>query len=292
MDWNTDYRSIIVEPGRITRIIHNEPEKMNAMTMDFEKEFIDALRQACEDPEVTVVTLTATGPYFCAGHELRDSPKKIVGHKLPYYEEDWRRYVDFHRHGYMYPLWDFPKPVVCGVQGGANTGGAELAAMCDITVVAEDAVFGYEVLRWGTAGANALIYTGSWKKAAEIYLTGWNFDAQKALDLGLATKVVPPDKVEEEVMRYANIIALLPAESVVLQKLAIRFAVNEMGARQTMFYGWECDIMAHVAKSGQESGDELSRYAAEHRSLRAALEKSDEPFMKYGYERHSTKKKK
>ena len=291
MDWNTDYKTIIVEPGRITKIIHNEPEKMNAMSIDFERELIDALRQAREDPEVTVVTLTAIGSYFCAGHDLRDSPKKIVGHKLPYEEEDWRRYVDFHRHGYMYPFWDFPKPIVCGVQGGASTGGAELAAMCDITVVAEDAVFGYEVQRWGTAGANALIYTGSWKKASEIYLTGWNFDAEEALRLGLATKVVPPDEVEEEVMRYANIIALLPAESVTLQKLTIKFALNEMGARQTMFYGWECDIMAHVAKSGQESGDELARYAAQHRSLRAALEKSDEPFLKYGYKRYSTKRK-
>jgi enoyl-CoA hydratase/carnithine racemase len=288
--WKADYKSIIVQPGVITKIIHNEPEKMNALTIDFEEEFPDALRQAREDPEVKVVTFTATGPYFCAGDDVR-STARIVGHKLPYYEEDWRRYVDFHRHNYMYPFWDFPKPIVCGVQGGASGGGTELAAMCDITVVAENAVFSYEIFRWGTAGANALIYTAGWKKAAEIYLTGWNFDAQEALRLGLATKVVPPDKVEEEVMRYANILALLPLESLVLQKLLLRFAVNGMGARQTMFYGWECSIMAQTSKSGQESGDELAKYGAKH-GIRAALEKSDEPFIKYGYKRFSTKSKK
>jgi len=290
MDWKTDYKTIIVEPGVITRIIHNEPEKMNALTIEFEKEeFPDALRQAHEDPDVKVVTFTSTGPYFCAGHDLR-AATKIVGHKLPFYEEDWRRYVDYPRN-FFYTLWDFPKPIICGVQGGASVGGADLAALCDITVVAEDAVFDYSIQRWGAAGGNALIYTAGWKKAAEIYLTAWNFDAQKALDLGLATKVVPPDKVEEEVMRYANIIALLPAESVTLQKLVNRFAVNKMGQRQMLFYSFECDILSHVSKSGTDAGDELSYYAARHRSLRAALEKSDEPFLKYGYKRHSAKKK-
>ena len=290
-DWNTDYKTIIVEPGVITRIIHNEPKAMNALTIDFEKEFPDALRQAREDSEVKVVVLTATGSYFSAGHDLK-APVKVIGHKLPYYEEDWRKYVDFHRHTYMYPMWEFPKPIVCGVQGGASANGAELAMSCDITIVADDAVFGYEIQRWGTAGFIQLIYTAGWKKAMDIYLTGWNFDAKKALELGLATKLVPPDKVEEEVMRYANILALMPSETLVLQKLCIKFALNEMGARQTMFYSWECDIMAHASKSGQESGDELARYAAQHRSLRAALEKSDEPFVKYGYRRPSPSKSK
>ena len=287
--WKTDYKSIIVEPGVITRIIHDEPEKMNALTIDFEKEFPDALRQAREDPEVKVVTLTAAGPYFCPGDDMK-AAAKIVGHRLPYYEEDWRKYVDFHRHYYYYPLWDFPKPIVCGVQGGASGGGVELAALCDITVVAEDAVFGYEILRWGIAGFNGLVYTGSWKRAAEILLTGWNFDAKKALELGLATKVVPPDKVQEEVTRYANILALMPSETLVLQKLCIKFALNEMGARQALFYGWECDIMAQSAKSGMDAGDSLARYGVKH-GLRTALEKSDEPFLKYGYKRLSTKKK-
>jgi len=290
-NWKTDYKSIIVEPGVITRIIHNEPEKRNALTMDFEQEFPDALRQAREDTAVNVITLTATGTYFSAGHDLKDSPKKIVGHKLPYYENDWRTYVNFHRHNYMYPLWDFPKPIVCGVVGGASANGAELAAMCDITVVADDAVFGYEVQRWGTAGFHSLIYSAGWKKAAEIYLTGWNFNAQEALRLGLATKLVPPDKVEEEVMRYANILALMPSETIYLQKLAIKFALNEMGARQTLFYGWECDVMAHSSKSGMDAGEPLSQYGVDRHSLRAAFEKSDEPFNKYGYKRLTTKKK-
>jgi len=284
---NTNFRSIIVVPGRITRIIHNEPEKMNAMTIDFEREFPIALQQAREDPDVRVVTLTATGTYFCAGDDMK-SIAKIVGHKLPFYENDWRQYIDFHRYQYFYPLWDFPKPIVCGVQGGATGGGAELAALCDITVTAENSIFGYGIERWGVAGFNVLIYTCGWKKAAEIYLTGWNFNAQDALRLGLATKVVPPDKVEEEVMRYANILALVPSESLYLQKLAIRFALNAMGARQTMFYGWECAIMAQSAKSAQDAGEALARYSARY-GMKAALEKSDEPFIKYGYKRLSPK---
>ena len=288
-NWNTDYKSIIVEPGVITRIIHNEPEKMNALTMDFEREFPDALRQAREDPEVKVVVLTATGSYFSAGHDLK-APAKIVGHKQPFVEEDWRRYCDFHRHNYYYPLSEFPKPIVCGVQGGASANGAELALQCDITVVADDAVFDFSVQRWGTAGFCQLVYTAGWKRAMDIYLTGWNFDAKKALELGLATKLVPPDKVEEEVMRYANILALMPSETLVLQKLCIKFALNEMGLRQALFYMWECDIMAHSAKSGIDAGESWALYAVKH-GLRAALEKSDEPFLKFGYKRLSTKRK-
>lgn len=279
MKWKTDYKTIIVEPGVITRIIHNEPQKRNALTTTFMTEFPDALRQALLNREVRVVVLTGAGTVFCAGHDLYGAGEIIGHHNLPYTVEDWRQYLTFLKHTYYIPVWHFEKPLICGVQGAVAAGGIALVTMCDISVVAEDCIFSNEIIRVG--GVDPILaqaWSGSYRKAMELYLTGKRWDALEAKEMGLITKVVPPDKLEEETMWYAKVVAEMPPESVRTNKLQIKSLYMDL-VNRALQLGCDGDIMAHSASSGREA--EFGRIV-ESEGLAAAMARVNAPFVKLG----------
>jgi len=117
----------------------------------------------------------------------------------------------------------------------------------------------------------------------EIALTGWNLSAREAERLGMVNKVVPVDQLEAEVMRYANIMALMPPEILKLNKQAARFTQNRMGVRDSIWFGAETDIIAHTTRGEREK--EFYKILKEQ-GMKAAIEFRDKPFEKYGYTRY------
>jgi enoyl-CoA hydratase/carnithine racemase len=293
MEKTDGYKTIIYEPGVITKITHNEPDRANSINGSFILEFEDALKKFQRDPEARVGVIMAKGKTFCSGHDLKfvtsmeDLSKKPAEKRYPPTEEDWRFQLDFMRQKFYFPLWDCRKPLIAAVQGGAHTGGAEFAMLCDFVVASENATFDYRIMRiTGVVPSQTLIYLVGYRKAMEIYLCGGSLSARQAEELGAVNKVVPAERVEEEAMRYANIIALMPPETVRLLKEAAKFFMNRMGARDLLWYGSETDILGHMTKSiyDENGRDKQFWKISKEKGLRAALDFRDEPFKKFDKE--------
>lgn len=279
-----DYKLIIYEPGPITKIIHNEPDIRNPLTGHFILEFKDALERLQRNREASVGVLLATGPTFCAGHNLRfvskmeswERPKEEIkksGTKVT--EEEWRAQMDFMRDNLYYPLWDCKKPLVAGIQGPCVGGALNFALASDIVVIAEDAYFDFAITRISGAGATLLLYFAGPKRAAEIELTGGKISAAEAERWGMVNKVVPREKLEAEVMRYATKIAAMPLVSVKLAKAAHKMAMNQMGARHVLWWCFEIDILGHMEGNPREA----EFYSTlKQQGMKAAVAYRDKPF--------------
>jgi enoyl-CoA hydratase len=277
------YKTIVYESGPITRMIHNEPEKRNALTGHFSLEFSDALKRFQRDRDAVVGVIGATGNVFSAGHNLefvskmddwKPKEEKILS------ERDWREQMDFNRDNLYFPLYDCKKPIIAAVQGDVHAGATELIHMCDIVVAAETAVFSYAIARISGGGsANLFPYFLGFKKAAELYLTGGKITAPELERLGAINKVVPAAEVEAEAMRYAKIISLMPAETLKLIKQSLRFSLNRMGARDTIWFGCESGILGHLNSYPREK----EFYTIlKKKGMRAAVEFRDKPFKELG----------
>jgi len=287
------YKTIIYEPGPVTKIIHNEPDIRNPLTGQFILEFKDALQRLQRNKEARVGVILANGPVFCSGHNLRFVSKMQdwkPSEPSVLHEEDWREQMDFMRDNLYYPLWDCTTPLVVGVLWGAYTGGVEFVMMCDIVVAAEGVIFDYGTMHiTGVGMENMLLYTLGWRRALEVYLTGWNFTAAEAERWGVVNKVVPPDQLEAEVMRYANLIARMPPEAPRLIKENLKFAMNRMGVRDAIFFGTKTNILGHLARVTPREKEFYS--ILKQQGMKAALEYRDKPFEELGYSRKPKQKK-
>lgn len=174
--------------GGVLRLTLNRPEVRNA----FDEESIAALTAAAAgaaaDPELRAVVLAGAGRVFCAGADLAWMAKAVAySHRENLADaEDLARMLE--------RLDTLPLPLVGRIQGAAFGGGVGLAAVCDIVVAAEDAVFALTEVKLGILPAVIAPYVIrkiGISAARELFLTGARFSAARARELGLVHEVVP-----------------------------------------------------------------------------------------------------
>ena len=185
----------------IAKITINRPEVRNAFRPLTVREMIEAFQNAWEDPQVGVIILTGKGEKaFCSGGD-----QKIRGDSGYTDEGGVNRLnvLEFQR-----LIRTCPKPVIAMVAGYAIGGGHVLHVMCDLTIAAENAVFGQTGPRVGSFdggyGSSYLARIVGQKKAREIWFLCRQYNAQQALDMGLVNTVVPYDKLEEETVGWCR----------------------------------------------------------------------------------------
>ena len=182
----------------IAKITINRPEIRNAFRPLTVMEMSQSLEDAREDPEIGVIILTGEGEKaFCAGgdQKVRGEAGYIDGKGV------YRLNVlDFQRQ-----IRTCPKPIIAMVAGYAIGGGHVLHLMCDITIAAENAVFGQTGPKVGSFdggyGASYLARIVGQKKAREIWFLCRQYSAMQALEMGLVNRVVPYEKLEEETLQ-------------------------------------------------------------------------------------------
>ena len=189
--------------GPVTTIILNRPEVRNAVDRDTAQALAGAFRAFEDDPETQVAVLTGAGGYFCAGADLKGFGEGRGNRLSP--EGD----------GPMGPSrMQFTKPVIAAVSGYAVAGGLELALLCDLRVMEEDAVFGVFCRRWGVplidGGTVRLPRLVGMSRALDLILTGRPVHAEEALAMGLANRVVKKGDAREKAEELANQIAAFP----------------------------------------------------------------------------------
>ncbi len=190
--------------GGVTTIVLSRPERRNAVNGETAKALADAFRAFEADPNQAVAVLWGEGGTFCAGADL----KAIA-------EGDPNR-VEPDGDGPMGPTrMHLKKPVIAAVSGHAVAGGLELAIWCDLRVVEEDATFGVFCRRWGVplidGGTVRLSRIVGHGRALDLILTGRAVDAEEALAIGLANRVVPKGEARRAAEALAAEIARHPA---------------------------------------------------------------------------------
>ncbi len=277
------YKTLIYEPGVVTKIIHNEPDKRNTMGKEFQTEFLDAIDKFERNNEAKVAVSLATGEHFSAGHDVAVLSRKQEwkpGEKAEWGEPKWRRVND--PRIFAYPVWEISKPIVAGVRGAALAAGAMFVMFHDIVVMGESSFMGFEITRVsGGFGGMLQMWTG-YRKAFETLCCGWNISAQELYRLGAINKVVPDDRVEAEAIRYAEIMSLMPLEILKIVKMSLKFGMNLKGAREQIWHNEEVNTLVHLVAN--ECEKEFYTIMKEQ-GMKAALDFRDKPFEKYGYER-------
>lgn len=177
----------------------NRPDKRNALSRDLRAAIVEALRELDQDDSTGAVVLTGAGHVFCAGFD-RD---EFAGGGMAKVFADATAY---HR-----SVHTFGKPLVAAVNGAALGGGCDLAAMCDLRVASEQAVFGQPQVRFGAPAAYELMESVMGAGVArEMCLTGRPFTAAEALAAGLVNRVVNADALAAAARELAAAIAALP----------------------------------------------------------------------------------
>ena len=152
-------------------------------------------------------------------------------------------------------IHDFRKPTIAAVQGSCVAAGLMLAAMCDLIVAADDAVFSNPVLRLTGAGVELLVepWELGIRKAKEFLLTGDTIDAQEAWRLGLVNRVVPRAELEARTRELADRVALVPPVTAQTVKDTINQTGTLMGKRDAL------EVPLHGAPLGAQHGDRARR---------------------------------
>ena len=212
----------------IAKITIDRPEVRNAFRPQTLIEMSHALEQAREATDVGVIVLTGEGPHaFCSGGDQR--VRGDTG-----YLQDGAQVGRFHVTDVQIQIRRLPKPVVAMVAGYAVGGGHVLHLVCDLTIAADNAVFGQtgpRVGSWdGGYGASILRDLVGPKKAKEFWLLCRQYDAQQALDMGLVNTVVPLDRLEEETVSWCR-------EMLALSPFALRLVKASFNAHEDGYAG-------------------------------------------------------
>src|SRR5581483_2327121 len=210
---------LIDEPAPLVRrITMNRPEKRNALNHALRGGILRALREHDADPDVRVQIIRGAGPSFSAGYELGGGNE---GQELPFYtpggDGQWPRHVT---EGWM-SIWDLATPVIAQVHGYCLAGGSELATGCDLVYVAEDAKMGYPAVRFGVPDMHFHAWLLGMRRGMEMMLTGDSISGVEAAREGWANRAYPADALEDEVVRIAERISLVPADMVQLNKRVV-----------------------------------------------------------------------
>ena len=215
----------------------NRPERLNAINDDVPHEISAAVERANADDTVHVIVLQGAGGAFCAGYDLKvyaEVPGAARWSQGPIWDpiKDYRemkRNTDD-----LFTLWRSLKPTIAKVHGYAVAGGSDIALSCDLLIMAEDARIGYPPARvWGCPSTAMWVYRLGAQRAKRMLLTGDMITGATAAEWGLALTAVPADRLDAAVEQLADRIAGVPINQLVMQKLMINQAYENMGLSST-----------------------------------------------------------
>lgn len=252
-----DYSDIIYEKmDGIAKITINRPEVRNAFRPETVMEMYNAFTDAREDQNIGVVLLTGKGPAedgkyaFCSGGDqrIRGDQGYIGGDGVPRLNV-----LDLQK-----LIRSIPKPVIALVAGYAIGGGHVLHVVCDLTIAADNAIFGQTGPRVGSFdggfGASYLARLVGQKRAREIWYLCRQYNAQEAFEMGLVNKVVPVDQLENEGVQWAKEILEKSPLSIRLLKSAFNAeldgqqGIQELAGNATLLY-----YMSEEAQEGKKA---------------------------------------
>jgi enoyl-CoA hydratase len=249
------FETLIYEKtGRIARITLNRPDRLNAITQDTPREIRLAVEMANDDNDVHVIVLSGAGRAFCAGYDLKLFAE-ATGTNDCVQEMPWDPMQDYKvMKGFtedMLSLWRSYKPTICKVHGYAVAGGSDIALCADIVLMAEDAKIGYPPARvWGCPTTAMWVYRLGAEKAKRMLLTGDLVTGTEAKKMGLVYDALPAGELDATVEALANRMTGVPKNQLMMQKLMINQAYENMGMQTTQMFATIFDGITRHSPEG------------------------------------------
>src|SRR5882672_7446792 len=196
--------------GSILRVQLNRPAKKNAMTLSMYATMADILNDAAKDDEIAVALWYGAGDSFSAGNDIEDFLKHPPGPG----DSPQARLMD--------AFMNFDKPLIAAVQGAAIGGGTTMLTHCDFVYAGESAKFQVPFVNLGVVpdfrSSCSIPMRIGHLRAAEVLLLGLPFDAQRAAELGLVTRVVPDEELLATATKTAEKLVAKPPEALEASK--------------------------------------------------------------------------
>ena len=238
--------------GAVWTIIINRPDRRNAVNGATAADLAQQFRDFEADDSARVAVLWGAGGTFCAGADLHDMSNALD--------------PDVFQDGPMGPSrMALSKPVIAAVSGHAVAGGMELALWCDLRVVEQDAVFGIFCRRWGVplidGGTVRLPRIVGLGRALDLILTGRPVEADEALAIGLANRVVPTGGARQAAEALAAEIAQFPWATVLSDR---RSAYDAFGQTELDALAQEFQHGRAVLETALEGAQRFSGGAGRH----------------------------
>ena len=250
-----------ITEGRIATITLDRPDRLNAISLEMPRELADAVARANRDDGVHVIVLTGAGRAFCSGYDLIDfaeSEGEQPGSQLGSGAEQggaWDPMTDFYgmsqnTRDFM-SLWRSYKPTIARIHGPAVAGGSDIALCCDLAIMAQEAVIGYPPARvWGCPTTAMWVYRLGAEGAKRMLLTGDLVDGKEAAAMGLVLESVPLAQLDERVDELAQRMAGVPKNQLMMQKLMINQAYDNMGLSNTQMFATLFDGITRHSPEG------------------------------------------
>ena len=278
----TSFETILYQPaGGVARITLNRPQRLNAINAALTADLRNAVAAANEDPAVRVIVLAGAGRAFCAGYDL-DWGTKAEDATQRAMAGNWdpvRDYLGMSRNVRAFmSLWESPKPVIAQVHGWCVGGGTDMALCSDLIYMAEDAQIGYPPARvWGEPTTVMWAYRLGLEHAKRLMLTGQSLTGVEAQRTGLVSAAIPAEQLAATVDEMARRMATIPLNQLVMSKLLVNQAYENMGLRTTQILGTVFDGIARHTPEGIAWRD-----MAMDIGFREAVRRRDTPWGDYG----------
>ena len=250
-----NYKTLRYEKqGRIARITLNRPRRLNAISVGMPREIRLAVEEANADDGVHVIVLAGAGRAFCAGYDLKDFAER-KGKNSYTQDMPWDPMIDYRgmkaNTDDFFSLWRSYKPTICKVHGYAVAGGSDIALCADIVIMAEDAKIGYMPARvWGCPTTAMWVFRLGAEKAKRMLLTGDTIDGRTAKEWGLVHDAVPAGELDAAVDALAMRMAGVPKNQLMMQKLMINQAYENMGLATTQMFATIFDGITRHSPEG------------------------------------------
>ena len=239
---------------RIATITLNRPERFNAINETMPEDIAAAFAHADKDDSAHVVVLTGAGRGFCGGYDL-NVYAETSGTNPVIQEMPWDPMIDYQfmsrcTRNFM-AIWRCQKPVIGRIHGDAVAGGSDIALCCDIILMSETARIGYPPARvWGCPTTAMWVYRLGAEKAKQMLFTGDLISGRKAQEIGLVSQAVPLEELDETVKQLCDQIKGVPKNQLMMMKLMVNQAYENMGLANTQMIATLFDGMARHTSEG------------------------------------------
>jgi naphthoate synthase len=238
--------------GGMARIAFNRPEVRNAFRPQTITEMIEAFQDAWEDQTVGVVLLTGNGPAKDGKYAFSSGGDQKIRGEAGYIGDDGVPRLNVLTLQRI--IRSMPKPVIALVAGYAIGGGHVLHIICDLTIAADNAIFGQTGPKVGSFdggfGASYLARIVGMKKAREIWYLCRQYNAQAALDMGLVNAIVPIDQLEAEGVQWAQ--EILDKSPIAIRCLKAAFNADVDGQAGLQELAGHATMLFYMSEEGQE----------------------------------------
>ena len=279
-----DYNCVLCEKNKgVLKILMNQPETLNALTPQLEKDLHQALYEGDADPEVFCMVIGGIGRAFSPGYSMGYSGGKEGNFIDPALYETIGEYLaavqvsDYHnvQHRQM-DIWRLKKPVIAAVHGYCLGGAMWLAMACDMCYCSEDAVFAQPEVRHNANSTFLIPALAGWHRAARYLYTGDHFDGKEAERIGLVNECVPNDELMPTVMALAERVAMVPPDSVRIMKRLIMSGFVAYGIGAAMEVCAPYSTLAHCSHGPER---QAMFDAQKERGVKGFLDVRDSKFL-------------